>query len=363
MSRNSIGKNLILTSFGESHGAFIGAVLDGFPAGLEVNFADIQREMNRRRPGQSTITTQRNESDEVQLVSGVFEGKTLGTPIAFLIPNKDAQSNDYLHLKDIYRPGHADLLYDQKYGHRDWRGGGRSSARITAGWVAAGALAKQWLKQYHQIDVTAWVSQIYDVSVDSIETIPGQDAVEHSIVRCPDPVASEKMIKAIQNARLSGDSLGGKITCAIQGIPLGVGEPVFGKLNAVLGNYILRLNAVKGISFGDGFDAASKTGSANNDSWIYNKETGRIGTSSNHAGGIVGGMSTGEPVLMEIAFKPTSTIAAMQSTINSSHELVQLEAAGRHDPCVLPRAVPIVEALCQLAVMDLMLESGSKTTN
>lgn len=359
MSRNSIGKNLVITSFGESHGPFVGAVIDGFPAGLSISSEDLQVEMNRRRPGQSAITTQRSETDDVQIISGVFEGKTLGTPVAILIANQDVRSDDYLHLKDVYRPGHADLLYDVKYGHRDWRGGGRSSARITAAWVAAGALAKQWINHQSTVNINAWVSQIATIKAPSIVAVT-RDDIESSAVRCPHLESSNQMIALIEEAKANGDSLGGKITCLIEGLPQGLGEPVFGKLNAILGQYILNLNAVKGISFGDGFDAAELSGSNHNDEWVFREDLGRIGTRTNHSGGIVGGMSTGEPVKMEIAFKPTSTIAKEQATVNASLEEVKLQAKGRHDPCVLPRAVPIVEALCYLAIMDLWLESPAK---
>jgi chorismate synthase len=358
MARNSIGKNLILTSFGESHGAFVGSVLDGFPAGFKVDLQQLQLDMQRRRPGQSNLTTSRNEADEVQIVSGIFEGQTIGSPITFLIANNDTKPADYDHLKDIYRPGHADLLYQTKYGVRDHRGGGRSSARITAGWVAAGSLAKQFLENPIQnklpIIITAWVKQIHTIELPKTDQIPSKARIEESLVRCPDIFTSEKMIEAIEKAKSEGDSLGGIIACTIENCPIGLGEPVFGKLQAILGLYILNINAVKGISFGEGFHVANLKGSENNDSWKMSDN--KIGTITNHTGGIIGGMATGEPIYFEVAFKPTSTIGKAQQTLNAELTPTELSATGRHDPCVLPRAVPIVEAMANLAIMDLFLE-------
>jgi len=358
MARNSIGENLILTSFGESHGAFVGSVLDGFPAGFKVDLQKLQFDMQRRRPGQSNVTTSRNEADEVQILSGVFEGQTIGSPITFLIANNDTKPADYDHLKDIYRPGHADLLYQTKYGVRDYRGGGRSSARITAGWVAAGSLAKQFLENPTQnklpIIITAWVKQIHTIELPKSDQIPSKARIEESLVRCPNNTASQQMIEAIEKAKAEGDSLGGIIACTIENCPIGLGEPIFGKLQAILGQYILNINAVKGISFGEGFHVANLKGSENNDSWKMSGN--KIGTSTNHAGGIIGGMATGEPIYMEVAFKPTSTISKEQQTLDANLNESTLTAAGRHDPCVLPRAVPIVEAMANLAIMDLVLE-------
>jgi chorismate synthase len=360
MARNSIGKNLILTSFGESHGAFVGSVLDGFPAGFKIDIQQLQRDMQRRRPGQSNLTTSRNEADEVQIVSGVFEGQTIGSPITFLIANNDTKPADYDHLKDIYRPGHADLLYQSKYGVRDHRGGGRSSARITAGWVAAGALSKQYLENTkatnlpEPIKITAWVKQIHTIELLKTNQIPSKASIEESLVRCPDITTSQKMIEAIEKAKSEGDTLGGIIVCTIENCPIGLGEPVFGKLQAILGLYILNINAVKGISFGEGLHVANLKGSENNDSWELSGN--KIGTSTNHAGGIIGGMATSEPIYMEVAFKPTSTISKEQQTLDANLNQSTLSASGRHDPCVLPRAVPIVEAMANLAIMDLFLE-------
>lgn len=356
MSANSIGKKLVLTSFGESHGPYIGAVLDGFPSGFTIDLHAIKRQLQRRRPGQSSLTTSRNEADDVHFISGVFEGKTLGTPITFLIPNTDQKPEDYDALKNIYRPGHADALWDLKMGHRDYRGGGRSSARITAGWVAAGALAEQYLETNTNkpINICAWVQQIHTIeSVVSNEATRSE--VDKSPVRCPDLQSSIKMEQAILNAKENGDSLGGIIRCRISGVPAGTGEPVFRKLQAQISHYMLNLNAVKGIYFGEDNCTHERLGSENNDSWKI--KNGALGTESNRSGGIVGGMATGEDITFELYFKPTSTIQKAQHTINRSGENVILQAKGRHDPCVLPRAVPIVESLAALALMDLIMDS------
>ena len=353
MARNSIGKNLIITSFGESHGEAVGVVIDGYPANEQIDLVALQECLWRRRPGQSAMTTSRNENDIAQIISGVFEGKTLGSPITILLSNNDAKSSDYDELKDIYRPGHADLLYASKYGHRDHRGGGRSSARITAGWVAAGALALQYLEK-QGITITGWVQQIYQCIAPSLSITPSKIDIENSLVRCWDKATSDAMIAAIELAKSEKDSLGGVIQCNINGLPMGLGEPVFGKMQSVLGQYLFNINAVKGISFGDGFAAAAMKGSEHNDAWV-NIE-GNIGTQTNHSGGIIGGISTGADIKLQVAFKPTSTIGKNQNTVNKLGESVTLEATGRHDPCVVPRAVPIVEAMCALAVMDLFLE-------
>ena len=360
MSRNSIGKNIILTSFGESHGPFVGAVLDGFPSGFTIDINALNADMQRRRPGQSHLTTPRDETDEIQLISGVFEGQTTGAPITFLIANNDTKPKDYDLLKDTFRPGHADLLYQTKYGLRDHRGGGRSSARITAGWVAAGSLAKQYLNQptafqnSQPIKITAWVNQIYSAVCPELDYIPTQAQIDASLVRCPNEQTSLKMIELIEAAKQTGDSLGGIIACTIENCPIGLGEPLFGKLQAVIGQYILSINAVKGISFGEGFNVANLKGSENNDSWVLKSD--KIGTATNHSGGIIGGMATGEPINFQVAFKPTSTIAKDQTTLDAQLNATTLSASGRHDPCVLPRAVPIVEAMTNLAIMDLLLE-------
>lgn len=353
MARNSIGKNLVVTSFGESHGPSVGVVIDGFPANFAINHKALQSFVDRRRPGQSNITTDRNELDQVQWFSGIYEDKTLGSPIALVIANNDARSKDYDALKDTYRPGHADWLYDHKYKHRDHRGGGRSSARITAGWVAAGALAIQYLEQ-QGISIRSWVNQVWHIQAPNCEATPKSESIESNDVRCWHVETAEKMVEAIRQAKMDGDSLGGVIRCVVEGLPAGIGEPVFGKLHAILGHYLLSINAVKGISFGDGFASTKMKGSEHNDAWAMNN--GRIHGKTNHSGGIVGGISTGDPVIFDVAFKPTSTISLTQETVNKAGETVELNAQGRHDPCVLPRAVPIVDAMSALALMDLFLE-------
>ncbi len=356
MSANSIGKNLVLTSFGESHGPFIGSVLDGFPPNFLVDMGAISAQLQRRRPGQSAFTTARNESDAFQVISGIFEGRSLGTPITFLIANKDARPEDYAHLKDQYRPGHADALWDLKMGIRDHRGGGRSSARITAAWVAAGALAEQYLASLEtgSIQVRAWVHQIHTLTAAS--HIPkDRKSIDASPLRCPDLSKSQEMEHAVAQAKEQGDSLGGIIRCVIEGVPAGSGSPVFRKLHAVISQYMLNLNAVKGIYFGEDAQSHERKGSENNDSWTH--EQGQLGTATNRTGGIVGGMATGEPILFELYFKPTSSIGIAQETVNKAGETVQIRSEGRHDPCVLPRAVPIVESLAALAILDVLMDS------
>jgi len=354
MARNSIGKNLIITSFGESHGPSVGVIIDGFPANFTVNHSALQLFVDRRRPGQSKITTDRSEADQVQWLSGIYENKTLGSPIALIIANNDARSKDYDALKDVYRPGHADWLYDHKYQHRDHRGGGRSSARITAGWVAAGALATQYLEQ-QGIAIRAWVNQVWQIQAPVCSSTPTTEEIEGNAVRCWHTDTAKQMIAAIEQAKIDGESLGGIVRCVIEGLPAGIGEPVFGKLHAILGQYLLNINAVKGISFGDGFAATTLKGSEHNDAWAISN--GRIHGKTNHSGGIVGGMSTGDPVVFDLAFKPTSTINISQETVNKTGDSVELNVQGRHDPCVLPRAIPIVDAMAALAVMDLFLET------
>lgn len=354
MARNSIGKNITITSFGESHGDSVGVVIDGFPSNFTIDLDALQSFVDRRKPGQSDITTPRKETDTVKILSGFYDGKSLGSPIAIVIPNLDAKPADYEALKDVYRPGHADWLYQEKYQHRDHRGGGRSSARITAGWVAAGALAIQYLRQ-QGIQVTAWVNQVCTIQAPDAENTPSPDSIERNKVRCWHQETADEMIAAISQAKNDGDSLGGVIRCVVDGMPAGVGEPVFGKLQAILGLYLLNINAVKGIAFGDGFSSSRMKGSEHNDALTMVE--GRIQGVSNHAGGIVGGMSTGDAIQMDVAFKPTSTIALTQQTVDVNGNQVELNATGRHDPCVLPRAVPIIEAMTALAIMDLLLET------
>jgi chorismate synthase len=350
---NSFGKNIILTSYGESHGKAVGAILDGFPAGFEIDMSYIQSQLDRRKPGQSALTTSRKESDLLDLQSGVFEGKTTGAPIHFQLLNTDAKPKDYDNLKDIYRPSHADFTYEAKYGIRDYRGGGRSSARITAGWVAAGALVQDYLQKKQGIIISSYVSQIGSVLMEDISQKYTQAQVDSSPVRCPIEKTSEQMIQAVNQAKNSKDSLGGVITCVISGVKPGVGNPVFGKLNAHLAHAIMSINATKGFEIGGGFDMASKLGSEVNDSFV--KEGDAIKTKSNFSGGIQGGISNGMDIVFRVAFKPTSTIGVEQSTLNTSQDEVILEASGRHDPCIVPRAVPIVETMAALVLGDLVI--------
>ena len=350
---NSIGRNIILTSYGESHGKAVGAVLDGFPAGFELDMSFIQSQLDRRKPGQSILTTSRQESDLVDIQSGIFEGKTTGAPIHFQLLNTDTKPKDYDNLKDIYRPSHADFTYEAKYGIRDYRGGGRSSARITAGWVAAGALVQDYLQKKQGITISSYVSQIGSVLMEDIGQKYTQAQVDSSLVRCPIEKTSEQMIQAIHQAKNSKDSLGGVVTCVISGIKPGIGNPVFGKLNALLAHAMMSINATKGFEIGGGFDMVSKLGSEVNDSLVKEGET--IKTNSNFSGGIQGGISNGMDIVFRVAFKPTSTIGLEQSTLNTSKDKVTLEASGRHDPCVVPRAVPIVETMAALVLGDLII--------
>lgn len=347
---NTIGKILTLTSFGESHGPAIGGVVDGMPAGVPVDVEEIQRFVDRRRPGQSAMTTARSEDDKVEFLSGVFEGKTLGTPIGFVIRNKDHHSADYSEIKECYRPSHADYTYDAKYGLRDYRGGGRSSARETAARVVGGALAMQALKQMG-IGITAYTSQIGTVEAckDKIDL----SRVDNSAVRCPDADASALMETEVLKARAEGDSLGGTVSCVITGVPAGVGQPVFGKLHAQLGAAMLGINAAKGFEYGDGFEFASSRGSEVMDRFACVE--GGIVTLDNHSGGIQGGISNGAPITFTVAFKPVATLMRDIDTIDRNGNPVVLHPHGRHDPCVVPRAVPIVEAMAALVVLDNML--------
>ncbi len=347
---NEFGKLFSIATFGESHGSKIGVVVDGCPPLLPISVEEIQKDLNRRRPGQSHITTPRQESDQVEIYSGIFEGKTLGTPIAMGISNKDAKSGDYEHLKDVFRPGHADYTTHIKYGIRDYRGGGRASARETAGRVAAGAIARKLLAHTENIEVLAWVSQIgkHTALIEPQEVTPEQ--IEATPTRCPNPESAEKFIAAIENARADGDSLGGVITCCARGVPPGLGEPVFDKLDAELAKAIVSLPAVKGVGIGSGFASATMTGKEHNDPFIQQGDLPQ--TTSNFSGGIQGGISNGENIILQIAFKPTSTIASAQQTVDKAGNAVTLEAKGRHDPCVLPRAIPVVEAMVCLVLAD-----------
>ncbi len=352
MSSNSFGTIFKLSSFGESHGAAIGGMIDGCPAGLKINLDFIQSELNRRKPGQSEITTQRDEDDKVEILSGIFEGVTTGTPIGFIIRNKDQKSKDYAHLKDNYRPSHADFTYEQKYGIRDHRGGGRSSARETACRVVAGAIAKLLLKEKN-IQINAFVKQVGEIKVEKNFTELDLSKTENNLIRCPDDAVAAKMIAFINEIKKQGDTIGGVIQCVIQNVPVGLGEPVFNKLNAALGFAMLGINAVKGFEIGSGFDSIHFKGSELNDTFSVKDK--KIITGTNNSGGIQGGISNGMPVYFNVAFKPVATIMKEQSTVNNKGENVSLEALGRHDPCVLPRAVPIVESMAALVLADFLL--------
>lgn len=354
MAGNTFGKRLQLTTYGESHGAKIGGILDGIPSGLKIDFDSIQAEMNRRKPGQSVITTQRKEADTVEWHSGIFEGKTTGTPIAFSIENKDSRSRDYDHIKDTYRPSHADYVYDAKYGNRDYRGGGRSSARETACRVAAGAIAKQLLAT-SGIQITGYVSRVGSVECAKPYGELDLTQVDRNIVRCPHEASAERMIAAIENVKSEGDTLGGVVSAVIQGVPAGLGEPVFDKLHAVLGQAMLSINAVKGFEYGSGFEGTLLKGSEHNDS--FTKDGEKTSTTTNHSGGVQGGISNGQDIYFKVAFKPVATIMKPQESINNAGEAITVKGKGRHDPCVVPRAVPIVEAMAALVIADFLLLS------
>ena len=349
MAGNTFGKLFKLTTFGESHGEALGGIIDGCPAGIELNFEAIQHEMQRRKPGQSSIVTQRKEADAVQFLSGIFEGKTTGTPIGFIIPNTNQKSEDYSHIKDSYRPSHADYVYEKKYGIRDYRGGGRSSARETASRVVGGAVAKQIIPK---IRINAFVSSVGEIFIDK----PYQDLdfslTESTAVRCPDLATAEKMETYIKEIKKQGDTVGGTVTCIIQNVPIGLGEPVFDKLHAELGKAMLSINAVKGFELGSGFCGARMKGSDHND--LYNADGT---TKTNLSGGIQGGISNGMDIYFRVAFKPVATLIQKQEVLTKTGELIEQQGKGRHDPCVVPRAVPIVEAMAALVVADYFLLS------
>ena len=347
MAGNTFGKIFKLTTFGESHGPAIGGVIDGCPSDLKIDLDAIEKEMQRRKPGQSSIVTQRKEDDKVTFYSGIFEGKTTGTPIGFLIHNKDQKSKDYSHIKNTYRPSHADYVYDKKYGNRDYRGGGRSSARETACRVVAGAIAKQILSK---VKITAFVSSVGKISVDSDYSKFDFSEIEKNPVRCPDPKTAIQMEELIKIIRNDGETVGGIVTCVIKNSPIGLGEPVFEKLHAVLGKAMLSINAVKGFEYGSGFEGTKLKGSVHNDSFTSDGKT-----LSNNSGGIQGGISNGMDIFFNVAFKPVATIMKKQQTIDSDNKTVETKGRGRHDPCVVPRAVPIVEAMAALVLVDFML--------
>lgn len=350
---NSFGTLFHITTFGESHGPAIGVVIDGCPAGLEIDQEFIQSELNRRKPGQSKITTQRQEDDSFQILSGVFEGKSTGAPIAIIIENKDPRSKDYSHLEKAFRPSHADYTYETKYGIRDYRGGGRSSARETAAWVAAGAVAKLLLTKAG-IEIQAYVSQVGNIKAP-VYTQLDLSKTENNIVRCPDAATAEKMIALIDQVRLDRDTIGGMVTCVIRNVPVGLGEPVFDKLHAQLGKAMLSINAVKGFEYGSGFDGIALRGSQHNDEFVNDK--GTIRTKTNFSGGIQGGISNGEDIYFNVAFKPVATIMQDQQSVDTEGNEVTVSGKGRHDPCVVPRAVPIVEAMAALVLADFLLRA------
>ena len=350
---NTFGKLFKLTSFGESHGSMIGGIIEGCPAGLEIDKDIIQKDLDRRKPGQSKVTSSRKEDDKVQLLSGIFEGKSTGTPIGFLIPNINSKSKDYSNIKDVFRPSHADYTYEEKYGLRDYRGGGRSSARETACRVVAGSIAKQLLNNYG-VKISAYVSSIGNIFADEKKVDLNKD-YDSNIVRCPDPNASNKMINLITDLKSKGNTVGGQIKCVISGVEAGLGEPVFDKLHADLGKAMLSINAVKGFEYGSGFNGSKMTGAEHNDEFIV--ENGNVSTKTNNSGGIQGGISNGEEIYFKVAFKPVATIMTKQNSIDKEKNNVELSVKGRHDPCVVPRAVPIVESMAAIVLADHLLRN------
>ncbi|NAS30618.1 chorismate synthase [Flavobacteriaceae bacterium R38] len=346
MAGNIFGKLFKLTTFGESHGRAIGGIIDGCPAGIKLDLEAIQNDLDRRKPGQSAIVTQRKESDTVEFLSGIFEGVTTGTPIGFEIRNEDQKSKDYSHIKDSFRPSHADYVYEKKYGTRDYRGGGRSSARETASRVVAGAVAKQLLKD---IEIKAYVSAVGEIKLDKSYTELNLTQ-EENIVRCPDTATAQKMEAYIKEIRKQGDTVGGVVSCVIKNVPIGLGEPVFDKLHAELGKAMLSINAVKGFEYGSGFEGAAMKGSDHND--LYNEDGS---TKTNFSGGIQGGISNGMDIYFNVAFKPVATLIQEQTTLDKKGNMVKMQGKGRHDPCVVPRAVPIVEAMTALVLADYFL--------
>lgn len=353
---NSFGTIFKITTFGESHGPAIGAVIDGCPAGLEVDEEFIQSELTRRRPGQSKITTARKEEDKFEILSGVFEGKTTGAPISIVIWNKDAKSKDYSHIADRFRPSHADYTFETKYGHRDYRGGGRTSARETAARVAAGAFAKLFLKA-KGVEVNGYVSQVGAIATTKSHTELDLCKTENNIVRCPDEEIAQEMIDHIAAVKKDGDTIGGIVNCVVQGAPVGLGEPVFDRLHAELGKGMLSINAVKGFEYGSGFEGVALRGSQHNDAFY--EEDGVVKTRTNHSGGIQGGVSNGQDIYFRVAFKPVATIMKDQESVDKEGESVTVQGKGRHDPCVVPRAVPIVEAMAALVLADFYLRNLS----
>jgi chorismate synthase len=355
---DNFGQVFRITTWGESHGGGVGVVVDGCPAGIHLSEDDIQAQLDRRRPGQSSITTQRKEKDRARILSGVFEGRTLGTAISIMVENEDARPEAYADFKDVYRPSHADFTYEKKYGLRNWQGGGRASARETIGRVAAGAIARKILAEQHGIHTLAYVIQVHEVRAEIDMDTVTEATIEANPVRCPDPRAAERMIARIEQARKEGDSVGGILQAVVRGAPVGLGEPVFDKLTAELAKAVMSLPATRGVEFGMGFDSVLLTGSQHNDA--FEMRDGRIRTVTNRSGGIQGGISNGEDIVMRVAFKPTATIAHAQQTVDRDGRPVTLRGRGRHDPCVLPRAVPMVESMINLVLMDHVLRAAAK---
>jgi len=353
MAGNSIGKRFVLTSFGESHGLVVGGVVDGCPAGMRLSVEEIQRELNRRRPGQSVFSTSRQEMDQVEIVAGLFEGVTTGMPIAFWVKNSDARGEDYEILKHVFRPSHADFSWQMKYGIRDYRGGGRSSAREHVVRVVGGSIARQILRQ-RGISIQGYTSSIGSIVLKQSYQELDLTLVETNPVRCPDQKMAKEMMELLQRIRAEQDSIGGIVSCVIRGVPAGLGEPVFDRLQARLAAYMMSINAAKGFEYGEGFHAAEMRGSEHND--VFTSREGSVCPATNHAGGILGGISTGEDIYFRVAFKPVSSIGQVQKTVDGSGNLLDLAVEGRHDPCVVPRAVPVVEAMAALALVDFLLE-------
>ena len=357
MAGNTFGQLFQVTTFGESHGGAVGCVVDGCPPGIEISQSEIQKDLDRRKPGQSRITTPRKEEDKIEILSGVFEGKTTGAPIMMMAKNKDARPSDYEKLKDVFRPSHADFTYEKKYGTRNWQGSGRASARETLARVAAGAIAKKFLKEKLGIEFLAYVEQVGNIKIKDVGVgLDRPELIESNIIRCPDEKVAERMIQYINILKREGDSIGGVIMGLIKNVPIGLGEPVFDKLSADLGKAMLSIPAVKGFEIGSGFEGVKMNGSQHNDPFTTNKR-GKIGTKTNFSGGIQGVISNGEDIFFRVAFKPVSTIRKEQSTVNKNGQNIKLEATGRHDPCVLPRAVPIVEAMAAITIMDHYLRN------
>ena len=359
MAGNTFGTLFKLTTFGESHGVALGGIIDGCPAGLEIDLEFVKSELQRRKPGQSHITTQRKEEDEVKFLSGIFEGKTTGHPIGFTIENTNQKPTDYEHIKDTFRPSHADFTYQEKYGIRDYRGGGRSSARETACRIVGGAIAKLYLKHLN-VSIQAYVSQVGNIKLEKTYQELDLSKTEESIIRCPDAATAYKMVSYIEDIRKEGDTIGGIVSCVIKGTPIGLGEPVFDKLHADLGKAMLSINAVKGFEYGEGFNSINFKGSELNDSFVSSSEVEnnkKITTSTNHSGGIQGGISNGQDIYFNVAFKPVATIMQDQQSVDKDGNETVVKGKGRHDPCVLPRAVPIVESMAALVIADAILRN------